>query len=426
MKNLNAGVGAQDNVVMSQLAAARGLPSYAGLPKYNFDPATGIYNLKASNMRKFHAGLIRAGQGTGKLNVAVIGDSSMVGYNGSVVKESLMIPRVIQDTFCARTGYAAAGGFIPFVLATGTVGDKLSTVAGSINTSSIPGLLTINSGGAILWSPDRLGTEVTFIVSNLSVNNFTYQIDGGSAVAVTTNATTTWKKVTVTGLTYGTHTLRINAVGGAVYLSGGMVTNASGVAFHNFALGGTRAASGTAAQNWTDTVSTASVYLNRKLALDTLGVTLDAVICVLGANDISGGDTPANAVSGLQTIHDWYPDADYILGLTAGFDGGTMANYNTYSGLKYALADTLDAPLYDIRCRMGDSTEALANGLLGADNAHANDAMNIELGRVLGGALAIAFGGLSANKTPHIEMVPTGTVGFASQPSPSGWVEYTP
>lgn len=429
MKVITPADTAQDASSLGQLVSARGLPSYVGMtPKYDFDPASGFYNLKASNMRKFHAGLIRAMQGTGRCNVLFIGDSSLIGYNGSVVKEASMIPRIIGETIAARSNVPYAGGSVHSVVATAFSTDRWSIPTGTANVSSYVSTFTLNANSSALWSPTQVGTEVHFLISNLSTNNFTYQIDGGAAVAVTTNATATWKLVSVTGLSYGTHTLRINcpAAGGSfVFFGQVMVTSPVGIACHNIAVGGSRASFGTVNQAWTNT-GAGGPYGNAKQAWDMFGITPDLVVCCLGANDISSGDTVANAVAGLQTIRGWYASADFMLMHTSGFSGGTIANYDTYSLFKYALADTLDCPLFDIRTRMGDSTEAQANGLLGPDNAHGNDSTGLEIGRIIGGEIAAVFGGLSSLPQPNViipvSMAGAVTVrnGVAKIPIPTG------
>jgi hypothetical protein len=416
---------------LKALHVARSTPSYAPTLaadlKNDFDPTTGIYNLKTSNMKRHNNAVAKVLNGTGKCNTLFLGDSSLIGYNGSVVKEAAMIPRLFGEAFATRVGIRSAGGAVPSVTATSFSTDKFTVNAGTVDIATYVGTFTLNAGAAVTWAPTQLGTEVHFLVSNLSTNNFTYQIDGGSAVAVTTNATATWKLVSVTGLAYGSHTLRINcpgAGGSFVFFGLVMVTNPIGYAVHNIALGGSRASFGTVNQAWTNT-GAGGPYGNRKQAFDVFGITPDLVVCSLGANDISSGDTPANAITGLTTIRNWYPNSDFMLMHTAGFSGGTIATYDTYSRLKYMLADALDCPLMDIRVRMGDSAEALANGLLGADNAHAIDGVGMQIGRVMATALARA-NGMDAMDTPIIKSVPTGTTGFAGLPDGSVWIEYTP
>lgn len=387
-------------VRLGQAANHRGLPPWAGVtPKYPFDSLTGLYNAKGTNLRKFHAGVIRALQGTGKCNVLFLGDSSLIGYNGngsSIVQESIQIPRVFQDVLATILGTQAAGGFVPFTGASATPSDKFVLNSGTANSTTYPGIYFLNTASAATWSPDRLGTEVGFWYSDLSFSGFTYSIDGATAVPVTTTGTSAWKKLSVTGLTYGTHTLKITNGGGAgtfVFLSGGIVTNSYGIAAHNIAWGGSRAAIGTAALNWTDVVSANSLYINRKLMFDvTPAIVPDLVVVALGANDISQGDTAANAVAGLNTIRGWYPSSDFLMIHETTLGGTNLTTYDDYSAQKYALADTLDCPLLDFRHKMGDNTEAIANGLIGADNAHMNSSQTIEIAKLLAGSLA-TFGG---------------------------------
>lgn len=309
-----------------------------------------------------------------------------------------MVPRIFQETFAARLGIKSAGGFVPFTLGTSAPTDKISVITGSVNTATFPSLYFLGNSTSVLWAPTQKGTIVEFTYTHQSINNFTYQIDGGAAVPVPTNGSATWAKITVTGLPYGQHTLRINNPGVSsvyVYLGGGKISNADGIAVDNICQGGSRAASGTTAQNWTDLTVAPGPYINRKQMWETLGVTPDLVVAALGANDILNGDTAANAVNGLNTIRGWYPNSDFMLLHTGAFSGATIPVFDQYSALKYALADTLDVPMFDFRYKMGDSDEANSFGILGADNAHANDALANELARVMAGGLSAPFGGIS-------------------------------
>src|SRR5215216_1221143 len=117
MKNLNPAVGATDNVVLSQMVAARGLPSYAGVaPKGPFDPVMCLYNGKGSNLRKTHAGAMRALQGgTGKLHIGVISDSGAIGFNGTAVVDNNSLSNQMGRVIASQLGVPRAGGYAPCV-----------------------------------------------------------------------------------------------------------------------------------------------------------------------------------------------------------------------------------------------------------------------------------------------------------------------
>src|SRR5690349_6705721 len=76
----------------------------------------------------------------------------------------------------------------------------------------------------------------------------------------------------------------------------------------NIGLGGTRAAGGTAAQDWTDTASAfPSVYKTRKLMLDLITTDPDLVMNFTGGNEIAQGVSVSTAIAGISTIRGWYP-----------------------------------------------------------------------------------------------------------------------
>lgn len=379
----------------AQQAAFRGLPSYALTdPVGPNNAALGLYNAKSTNMRKTHKGLVSALNG-GKMNIAVIGDSVSTGYNGSAVIDRNSFAQRMQLAMCGQLGVARAGGFHAALAAISLSSDRWTLNAGTVNGSSFAGLLQMNAGAAITFQTEQECTGFDIVSTETSVSGWTYQVDGGTPVPVTTTGASTYKKISITGLTLGYHSIRLNTSANFLFVVAVCPTVASGIAMHNLGFGGSRANGGSGAVNWTDTVTANQLYSNHKVGFDILGITPDLVICELGGNDIFQGDTPVNAIAGLTTIRGWWPTADFLMVGLSNLNGTNMTNWDDYWHRKYLLADTLDVPLLDYRSKMGDYTEALANGLLGADNAHLSNGSNIELGRLLATAVMSVVGGLS-------------------------------
>lgn len=391
-----ADAAASDEAVrLGQSATFRGLPSYAGVtPRGSFDAARGLYNANAPNMRAALSGLMRAlGGGTGKFRGLVIGDSTGLGYNGTTVVNKNSYARRLADTLAAQLGVPRAGGFDPATMATSILSDRFVTT-GTVNINTYAGLLQLNSAATVTYTAEVEGTGLDVYLSNLSATNIAVTIDGVSQTAITTTGADTYKKQSYTGLAYGLHTMVITAPANWVFLCGIAVTHTTGIEVHNLSFGGSKAASGTSQENWTNTVGS-QLYANRRLGWDAAAITPDFLVICLGANDMAGSDTVANATAGITTIRNWYPTASVTLLDTVEVSGVNATLWDDYCAAKYALADTLDCSLLDLRHQWGSRATAATAGLLGTDSQHPSSATNQQIGRMIGTVLASKTSGLT-------------------------------
>lgn len=364
---------------------SRALPTWAGDPTERsgpFDAVRSVYNWKPDNTAHLRAGVGRA-LSTGKLNMVAMTDSLGLGYNGTSTIEAQSFPRRALTTLSLLTGAPIGGtGVVP----AGVQTDRWSE-SGTIDRGLYPGFLTMYAGSTATYTSERAGTAVDVHYSNLS-SAFTFAIDGGATQNVTPNGTATLGKTTVTGLSNATHTIVITAPSDFVFATAIEIRGASGLVMHNLAFGGSTAANGGPTTAWTDTSSHTSLNTALKGTFDASGASPDLLLICLGANDKFTGASDSVALDGIETMRNWYPNADCLLIQAWRNPATSQAVYDTYIEGKYALADELDVPLLDWQARTGTLTEAIARGSVSGDGVHATGGQNMEWGTSLGNLLA--------------------------------------
>jgi lysophospholipase L1-like esterase len=280
------------------------------------------------------------------------------------------------------------------------------------------GVMTMYAASTATFQSEQAGTIVDVYYSDLS-QSFTVSIDGAAAVTVPAGGgTNAIKRYRVTGLADTTHSVKVTASTNWTYLCAIAVNRAAGVAVHNIAWGGGRAAGGGTGLSWTDTSAAANIQAFRKGAMDVSGYTPDLVVVSLGANDVNANDTPANIIAALTTIKGWYPNSDYLFMLWPGISTMAAGAWDAFCAALYSFADTQDIPIMDFRDRSGTVTEALALGLIGADNIHPTEGTQREWGRII--ASAYAGSGVSP-----VLATPSGATAATDVPEGTVLVEYT-
>jgi lysophospholipase L1-like esterase len=197
-----------------------------------------------------------AKQGSGKANVAVFGGSSAVGFYASNLRTKSW-PGVLATSLQATCGDGGTGFYSALFSSQGISGSDAAaisqwTTSGGLVTQtgtwSIGGY-QMGPGWGYLYASAN-GATLTFTVRGTTVGIYTlsadgahsawsYSIDGATAVAVTDTASTglVVRKTTVTGLSAGTHTVKLTHTGSAgQYLSvfGVSGENATGTVVNNF------------------------------------------------------------------------------------------------------------------------------------------------------------------------------------------------
>ncbi|MFJ6729361.1 hypothetical protein ACIQPQ_31115 [Streptomyces sp. NPDC091281] len=192
----------------------------------------------------------------GKATIAVVGGSSTVGwYASNLVTKNW--PALLGATL--RTAYSDGGSGYSSALfsASGIAGNDSATITAWTNAGNLVaqsgtwtiggfpagpgwGYLYASTNGAHLTFTVRGTTAVVYVLgADGSRPSWTYSIDGGAETTVTDSATTGLAvlKRTITGLSAGSHTVRVKHAGsGGQYLSvlGVSGENASGVVLNNF------------------------------------------------------------------------------------------------------------------------------------------------------------------------------------------------
>jgi hypothetical protein len=365
------------------------MPSYAPAQAPGpFDAALNVYNWKPSNTRKIRGAQARARNG-GKMDILGLFTSFGIGTDAATHIDANSPIKRAAVLIGQALGAEVAGGLAPVQSAVGVKTDRW-TFTGTVDIgASNRGFATMSAAATATYQSLNKGTSVEVYYSNLS-GAFSYQIDDGAPINVTPTGAGTVAKHTTGSLTDGPHRIKVTAGASTMYLVGVAVQRASGVAAHNLSFGGSRAGAGDGTNSWTAVLTSPSIYYSLIGGMYTQwGGTPDVVLCDLGANDISVGNSAANVIAGLTTIRGWFPNSDFVLVGEWQIPGTNMTNWDAFCADRYTLADTLDVPLIDIRARTGDAATALANGWVSSvDNIHPTHGGNLEMGRNIGAVLA--------------------------------------
>jgi lysophospholipase L1-like esterase len=153
--------------------------------------------------------------------------------------------------------------------------------------------------------------------------------------------------------------------------------------------------------NSSTTATLSNLALTTNSANQTAYIDRDpsAVHICLGGNDLQNGRTGAQIAGDLTTlvgrIRAQWPQTDVILHLEnelAPANASAAAELDMQQNM-YALADTLNVPLYDWRDRAGNYATAMSNGIYADAVAHMTPAMYTNLGCCLAFARCIAGAG---------------------------------
>lgn len=262
--------------------------------------------------------------------IAAVGSSTTQGlYCGNLLTDSFVSKLRTQlqtDHGDGGSGFFSTTRSVTYFSA-GTVVNAWNAIPGNMVTLSGtwsggnyygPGgfyMYTGDAGGYAQFSKVRGTTIKIYTMSGGGRANYTYSIDGGTAVAVNDSGTPSIQVTTINGLTWGDHTVKItqnSAAGTNLALCGVTGTDSTGIIVNNFGLSGA-------------TTATFAPSTNESYQPTTWNggpdYPCDLLIYALGANDANTGvaiDTyTANVRKFLSAVKD---------GTAA---GGALANGNT-------------------------------------------------------------------------------------------------
>lgn len=382
-----------EEIVTLRAEQAKDLPTYAptGLTK-SWEAHLCLFNAGAQPFRHVSRAKARVLNG-GKMDIVVLGDSGVIGSDGTTTLERNSLGERLAAYIADSLGKRLAGtGLSPAVPASGIFSDRWSSTGTVTKTGPYAWM---SAGSTLTFTSLVAGTSVDVYYSGKNPA-FSYTVDGGAVqnVAAGPNTDTVHKHTGPSGLADTVHTVVITAPSNNTFIMGVHVGRTSGVAGHSLGYGGTTAAwAGNTDVSWTATTDTNGVYLARKLMLDASGITPDLVIINLGTNDIWRGDTAVNAIAGLETMVNWFPNSDVMLTQmweNVAAPATDMTIWNDYCRRKYLLAQAEGVSLMDWRWKFGDQAALQADGVLGADNLHPAHGLSVEMARTIANALGIS------------------------------------
>lgn len=367
---------------------APGMPSYALAAANVFDPATSVYNWKSSNTRRHRSGLALA-QAGGATSEICIGDSLTAGclnvYTGQFDRLHAW-PMIYRDTL-ASVGVPVNGTGIVRAIDY-NYADARVTCTGKW-TNNITDAGSGSAGATATFVTDKPGTAVAVLYARSSTTGaFTVSVDGaksGPGFLAVPAGGSGWARAELTGLAGLTAGSRIvvTAASAAMVVLGGfeVYTPGAGLTVHNIAQSGSGATLA-AGKGWSTTSD-----LNQNLAIwsgkfgSVFLQTPSTVHLALGGNDLLNGASDATITAALTKIRNAFPNSDCFLYLEPRPQSATLARWSTYCAAFYALADTLDVPLFDIEDRLGGYTVETTLGLVGDTFGHLSRAGYADWGR---------------------------------------------
>lgn len=207
-----------------------------------------VSNLTAQNTSKTRAGIARLRAATGTFRVAMVGDSTTVGFDSALsgytnAKVGSVLNRLA--TLLTAKGIAAQSDSF---FGNGNVGGNATNynaynplvtfpVAGFQPSGSLPGLggqafQCTTSGGTLAFTPvSAFDTIDVYYFQSGTAGSFAVNVDGGAALqTINANGTpTNLLKATVTGASLATHTVNIVASSGSPVFIVGIAVRASTV-----------------------------------------------------------------------------------------------------------------------------------------------------------------------------------------------------
>jgi lysophospholipase L1-like esterase len=360
-------------------------PTYAAPRTRAFDTNTNIYGSATAraSVRRALGFLLGSARST-LVPVTLAGDSAMSGWKATTI--GVDDYATVLTAQLKAAGYPVTGGWV-FPGNGQTPGDSRWTFGGT-NTWQGRAITTNNyvwsaaTGNSATFTSTSTGTVMEVgLVTTTASQTVNYVIDGGASTpyALTANV---MNKLSLTGLTSGTHTITITTTGAAtVWLCGARVRDTTGLSISNAAIYGSHT------NDWLPTLISSSI-INPFNLTTSLGGAPKLVILGLGGNDaLHGTDgtpayTPVTFKANLSTIVSSYQSAGatvvqrtypYLTTsaiTTLASKQAAGVTWETFLSNTYDVSDTYDTALIDHTTVLGDANTLVAGGLMFSDNLH--------------------------------------------------------
>jgi hypothetical protein len=373
--------------------------------------------------------------GSQRISVVGIGDSDTAGEGASDIVTTAWWPR-LRSALLSANGNRLGGDHFGVLYTPAVNLPKSSTpltMGGTINTdwtayyNSFNNVIFNNNAQTPLWTCAPAYNVVGFdiLYQDFQAGSWTYNVDGGSNTTVTvtnngTYATAQVKKISITGLTSGLHTLHINSsstTNSCTILGITAYASTSGICFANNGWQGLGLVNGDVYNNaLLDTsltpVDRLAMYQgytgipSAPTALSGLGFPAqpDLAIVALGINDAIASVSRADFRNGLErliwSLRYGKNDACSIIIVAMYCPDGTLTNSSTtvanmdytnaayvaYRDIKAAMLECAQAnncAFVDVHSAFG--RQPIANGwVTSASNLHPTDAGHLKIATLLG------------------------------------------
>lgn len=350
------GGGVGDVLGAAGLTRVGAIPFVSGNGTLAQDSQTQFSRGVLRNTRERLASIRRNNPANSVLNVAFIGDSTVTaGYVDGVA-------RALYESFgFAGAGYVSANqACTPVVTGIG-VTVTLGTWTGSNGQTmgQLNGCHAQNVDTTSLLQVSGSFTEASIQFLNMTGGGtFQYRVDGGAYTSQSTNAATSVGIVNITGLTYGQHTIDIQATSGTVRVIGWNLRRNThgGARVHKIAVGGYATATylSYTESNW-----------NAALA----NLSPDVCVIGLGLNDLGASVLPATYRTNMESLANRClaanPLADVVL-FAQNDDGRTGLPFTMTQYRDQILSSSVSNGygFFDVQQVLGNYAQANARGLM--------------------------------------------------------------
>jgi hypothetical protein len=372
--------------------------SPSGLPYYDADNGFGIAATfvsqggrpiagasLTSNLKKSNTANIRSAfaSGGGAVSIAFGGDSTEAGidetsvpYNAQLNTHSM--PAVLAGLLQAVGTNAGANNafgctqtlITDLVARDGRFGFTGATVAGSVVTAG-GSSIAMPAAGTLTFTPTGNVTKFDiWTYDDAATRTISWAVDGGAATNITTTGVSRAQKTTVSAGAAGIHTLTLTWVAGSNHILALVgYDDTAGRKEVSCLKWGIPGATTTSCIN-----NTNAPQGGRLQALTTYAPKLLVTECGL-INSWRNGISVATATSDITTLVQAAQavGCDVILKVPPYDNGstGNTAQQGDYVTAMYAVAASLNVPVFDIRKRWRSYTNAVANGWqVGSDAVH--------------------------------------------------------
>ena len=354
-----------DNVRLTQLTEGTvpgGVPWYAHPRTRPFDAKEGLYNLTNTSMTPGRLKVVGT-KAERNSAILVVGSSTVAGFGSPGVGGwPYRLLQALERDGCQVRGEGPSFVGTARALALAGEPDTRWSFSGTVTQAAASLWASITNGSWAQFNATRQANAVQIHYLH-SGGNFSYSINGGAAVAVTTDGTDTQAAVTVAPVTLGLTTVRV---------TGTSATAAEIVAIDTYRsdLTGLRVIAagvgGATSANFAFNGFKNNLYTARNTVVPAL------TLISVGGNDCALAVDLDTFKSNITATVKWSRLGASGVGIVVMPHANTysLGDWAPYAAALYDVADREDVPLLDMTYRWTDLTTASASGLFGSSFVH--------------------------------------------------------